>query len=54
MPVLAAPRNPPANTTAGTAYNQEYSGGSVGPRNTGIDQAPRVITMSSGLTLKHV
>jgi hypothetical protein len=31
MPVLAAARNPPVNATAGTPYNQEYSGGSVGP-----------------------
>jgi hypothetical protein len=31
MPVLAAAKNPPVNTTAGTPYNHEYSGGSVGP-----------------------
>jgi hypothetical protein len=31
MPVLAAAKKPPVNTTAGTVYNQEYSGGSVGP-----------------------
>jgi hypothetical protein len=31
IPVLAAARKPPVNTTAGTPYNQEYSGGSVGP-----------------------
>lgn len=33
MPVLAAARNPPVNTTAGTPYNQLYSGGSVGRLN---------------------
>lgn len=31
MPVLAAARKPPVNTTAGNEYNQEYSGGSLGP-----------------------
>ena len=31
MPVLAAVKKPPVNTTPGTAYNQENSGGSVGP-----------------------
>jgi len=31
MPVLAEAKKPPAKTTPGTAYNQEYSGGSVGP-----------------------
>jgi len=31
IPVLAAAKNPPVNTTAGIPYNQEYSGGSVGP-----------------------
>jgi hypothetical protein len=30
-PVLAAAMYPPPNNTAGIAYNQGYSGGSVGP-----------------------
>lgn len=33
MPVLAAARKPPEKTIAGTPYNQEYSGGSVGRLN---------------------
>ena len=31
MPVLAAVKKPPVNTTAGMMYNGLYSGGSVGP-----------------------
>jgi len=55
IPVLAAARNPPVNTTAGAAYNHEYSGGSVGP----VDEDAIYIGKTSQLvqnrrTFKHI
>lgn len=50
--MLAAAKKPPVNTTAGIPYNQEYSGGSVGP---GIPCLTAVADeIKAGLTLEHV
>jgi hypothetical protein len=51
IPVLAAAKNPPVNTMPGTAYSQEYSGGSVGP----IQKVePRMQDNPCVHTLEHV
>lgn len=48
--MLAAARKPPVNTTAGTPYNHEYSGGSLGP----VIRKLQLEFLGYELTLEHI